>query len=318
MALKIVTDEQPSMTRVAALTLARDLAEQQSDVLGRSQLAALRVPRWVVRLEIRSGRWARRGRQTLTTHNGPLSPAAQRWVAVLEVGRRAALDGVSALQAAGVTGLSDTEVTVITPKGSTPCRPPDVVVQESRMFREADVMTVGIRRIRPAVAAVHAALWAHTDRQAAYFLVLVIQQRLARPSDLADTLSRIRRHRRRPALRALVAELVAGSQSLHELDVAADLRRRGFPVRQQVVRRRPSGTEYLDIELDGYEVCVEVDGIGHQDPARQLSDLIRDILTLADGKVTVRLPMLAYVLDKERVLDAVGQLLGARGWTAAA
>lgn len=318
MKLNIVTDERPSMTRAAALALVRELAEEQRDVVSRRQLAALRVPRWVVRLELRSGRWARRGRQTVTTHNGPLTAAARHWVAVLEVGCRAALDGVSALQAAGVTGLSDTDVTVITPKGSTPYRPPDVVVQESRMYREADVITIGIRRVRPAVAAVHAALWAHTDRQAAYFLTLVIQQRLARPSDLADALSRIRRHRRRLPLRALIAQLVAGSQSLHELDVVADLRRRGFPVRQQVVRRRPSGTEYLDIELDGYQVCVEVDGIGHQDPVQQLSDLVRDILTLADGKVTVRLPMLAYVLDKERVLDAVEQLLFARGWSAAA
>lgn len=310
----IVREPHRPLDRAASLIAARVLAADQAGIVSRRQLSRRGIPRWVVRLEVRTGRWAAHGRQCVCIHNGPLGPEALRWCAVLEVGARAALDGVTALQAAGVTGLSDEAVVVIAPKGSTPARPPGVVVRESRLFSEDDVIGVGIRRVRPAVAAVHAALWASTDRQAAYFLTLVVQQRLARPSDLAAVLARVRRHRRRLTLRALVAALVAGSQSLGELDVSADLRRRGFPVRQQAVRRRPSGTEYLDIEIEDCDVCLEVDGIGHDAPEQRLSDLVRDIRTLVDGKVTVRVPLLAYVLDTEQVLDALEELLVSRGW----
>lgn len=314
----IVSESRPQLSRAEALAVCRSVSGDQAGILSRRQLSRLGVPRWVIRLEVRSGRWAVRGRQCLSTHNGPLDAEAMRWIAVLEVGSRAALDGVSALQAAGVAGLSDEEVVVITPKSSTPQHAAGVVVRESRMFREDDVVGVGIRRMRPAVAAVHAALWAVSDRQAAYFLTLVVQQRHASPSDLAAALSQVRRHRRRLPLRALITALVAGSQSLGELDVSADLRRRGIPVRQQTVRKRPSGTEYLDIDIEGCDVCMEVDGIGHDAPVQRLSDLVRDILTMADGTFTVRVPLLAYVLDTERVLDALETLLRSRGWSAAA
>lgn len=314
----IVREPHRPLDRAASLAAAAALAAEQAGIVSRRQLAREGSPRWVVRLELRTGRWAARGRQCVSTHNGPLGAEALRWVAVLEVGARAALDGVSALQAAGVTGLTDEAVVVITPKGSTPAHPDGVVVRESRLFREDDVIDAGIRRVRPAVAAVHAALWASTDRQAAYFLTLVVQQRHARPSDLAAALARVRRHRRRLTLRAVIAALVAGSESLGELDVSADLHGRGIPVLQQVVRRRPSGTEYLDIEIEGCDVCVEVDGIGHDAPAQRLSDLVRDIRTLADGKVTVRVPLVAYVVDKEQVLEALEALLRSRGWRSAA
>lgn len=287
--------------------------------MSRRQLSAARVPRWLVRLELSTGRWQQAGRQTVVVHNGPLSAPAQRWVAVLEVGARAALDGVTALQQAGVTGLSDEELHVSVPKGATPSHPPGVRVHETRRFRELDVVPAGIRRVRPATAAVRAALWASSDRQATYFLILVVQQRAARVVDVADAVALVRRHRRRALLRRVVAELAAGVRALSELDVAEDLRRRGLPEpARQVVRRRPSGVEYLDCDLPAYGVTLEIDGAGHEEPWQRLSDLVRDIGLAADGRTVIRLPMATYALDRERVLDALEGLLTVRGWRGAA
>ena len=159
--------------------IARATAQDQELVVGRRQLYAAGVPRWFVANELRRRRWQRGGKQTVVVHNGPLSQEAKWWIAVLEVGCRAALDGVCALQAAGVKGLSDTDSVVATPKGSTPCQPKDVRVRETRRFRSADVITVGIPRMRPPVAAVHAALWAVSDKQAKLFVLMTVQQRLA-------------------------------------------------------------------------------------------------------------------------------------------
>jgi very-short-patch-repair endonuclease len=304
------------LDRVPALRLARALAADQGGVVHRRQLAVRNVPRWVVNLELRTGRWQRTGRQTVSVHNGPLDAVGRRWVGVLEVGRRAALDGVSALQVAGVTGLSDEVVHVITPKGSTPAKPRGVRVWESRRFDEADVLSNGIRRTRPAVAAVHAALRARTDRQASYFLLLVVQQRAATVADLADVVATVRRHARRRLLQALVVDLAGGVESLGELDVAQDFRRRGLTEpERQVLRRRPSGTVYLDCDLPAYGITLEIDGSGHEAPQQRLSDLLRDISSATEGRTVIRLSLAAYRLDRNAVLDRLEALLVSRGWS---
>lgn len=316
-ALRILRPTQ--LDRPQATQVALRLAADQAAVVGRRQLAARGVPRWVVRAELRARRWQRTGRQTLVVHSGPLDVDARRWIAVLEVGTRAALDGVTALQHAGCGLLNDEEIHVIVPKGSTPQHPPGVRVHESRRYDESSLLTNGIRRVRPAVAAVHAALWARSDRQATYFLVLVVQQALARPIDVHDAVAAVRRHKRRRLLSTVVTDLAGGVRSLGELDVAGDFRRRGLPEpERQVLRRRPSGTEYLDCVLSAYGVTLEIDGAGHDEALQRLSDLLRDLRSAADGQITVRIPLVAYRLDRERVLDAVAELLISRGWRAPA
>lgn len=308
----------PQLPHAEALAVAEELAAEQCGILGRAQLSALGVPRWLVRAEIRGRRWCRTGRQTLAVHRGPLDAAARRWIAVLEVGGRAALDGVTALQHAGCE-LDDEEICIIVPKGWHRRRVPGVHVRESRRYDGAAVLTNGIPRMRPAVAAVHGALWARTDREASYLLLLVVQRRLARPVDVHDALASVRRHRRRRLLAQVVGDLAGGVQSIGELDVATDLRRRGLPEPdRQTIRRRPSGTEYLDCVFKAYGVTLEIDGAGHNDPLQALSDLLRDIASLTSGRVAVRIPLLIYRLDPDRVLDALEGLLRSRGWGSAA
>ena len=305
----------PQLSRAAGLAISLELAGQQALIVGRRQLIGLGVPRWVIQAEVRAGRWRRTGRQSLAVHNGPLDVEARRWVAVMEVSQRAAVDGVTALQHAGCD-LDDDVIWVIVPKGSRPARPKGVRVKESRRYLPADIVQAGLPRVRPAVAAVHAALWARTDREASYLLLLVIQRRLATPEAVAEVVGRIRRHPRRRLLLELVPDIGAGVQSVGELDVARDLRSRGLPEPdRQVVRRRASGREYLDCRFTAYGICLEIDGVGHEDPLQQLSDLVRDIRTTAEGDQPIRLPLRTYRLDREQVLDALEELFRARGWS---
>lgn len=295
---------------------ARALAAGQAGVLCRRQLRASGLPRWLLQLEVRAGRWRRTGRQTVVVHNGPLSAASRRAVAVLEASPRAALDGVSALQHQGVAALSDARVDVIVPRGARATRVRGAVVHESRRFREDDVAVVaGVRVVTPAVAAVHAALWASTDRQASLFLLLVVQQRLAGAAELAEAVSAVRRHPRRRLLQRMVQEAAGGVQSLGELDVGRALRERGFPEPdRQVVRRRPSGTEYLDVRFRRYGLTLEIDGIGHEELEQQVSDVLRDWRLVSEGDVVLRLPLVVFRLAREQVLDRLEQVLVSRGW----
>jgi very-short-patch-repair endonuclease len=303
------------LAAAAARSTATRLAAQQCAVASRRQLHAAGVPRWLLRLEVRTGRWQRTGRQTLTLHNGPLDAATRRWIAVLEAGPRAALDGVSALQAAGLAHLVDDVLTVAVPKGARRRRLRGVRVRETRRYRAEDVIRSGVPRTAPAVAAVHAALWAATDKQATYFLTLAVQQGLCRPAELSDAATAVRRHPRRRLLAQVVLDLADGSRSLGELDVARALRTRGLPEPvRQAVRRRPSGTQYLDADFPSYGVSLEIDGSQHDLPSQRLADLVRDLGLATEGRTTVRIPLVAWRLDEAAVLDALEELFRSRGW----
>lgn len=300
----------------AARQVLNELAEQRGGVLYRPEVVARGVPRWLVQAELRLGRWQRTGRQTVVTHNGPLESRTRRVIAVLEVGPRAALDGVSALQHSGVSVEDDGAIHVIVPKSSTPRYPLGVRVHESRRFSEADVVTLdGARMVRPPTAAVHAALWARTDREAQLFPILIVQQRLATTGAVAKAVSAVRRSPRRALLRSLSAELSMGVRSMGELDVAHAMRRRGLPEPdRQEVRQRPSGKEYLDCRFDDYDLTLEIDGVQHDEIEHRVSDLLRDLVQVAEGGTVIRISLAVWRLAEERVLDALEQVFLARGW----
>jgi very-short-patch-repair endonuclease len=154
-----------------------------------------------------------------------------------------------------------------------------------------------------------------TERQAILFLILPVQQGLCSPAQLAEALERVRRHRFRRALWLAVSDIADGARSIGELDVGRGLARRGLPAPSRQVRRtRADGTVYLDLAWEEYALSMEVDGAQHDLPWMRLSDTVRDLRTLADGVEVMRIPLLAWRLDEERVLDAVEAVFRARGW----
>lgn len=295
------------------------LAASQGNVVSRRQAYAAGMTRSQLRAQLAAGRWRRTGGQTVSTTNGDLSRLGLWWCAVLEVGPRAALDGVSALLTAGLRAFDEHHVHVSSPKSSRPLHPAGVVVHESRRFREADVLTFDVRRIRPPVAAVHAALWAQSDRQAVLILVMTVQQRVATARAMSGALSRVRRHRRRALLTATMLDIGGGSHSLGELDVLRGLRRRGLPEpSRQALRELSGGRAYLDIEWEDWKLVLEVDGSQHDAADHRLADTLRDLEVTAGGRTVLRLPLLAWRLDEEAVLDRVTAVFRSRGWFAAA
>lgn len=100
-----------------------------------------------------------------------------------------------------------------------------------------------------------------------------------------------------------------------ELDVTLALRERGFPEPdRQVVRRRPSGTEYLDVRFDRYRVALEIDGEQHDELDQRVADVLRDWTLVAEGDAALRLPLQVWRVAQSQVLDRLEQVLVARGW----
>ena len=307
-------DSDARRERARRRELAQELAARQGSVVSRSQLAALGVSRWQVVAELKAGRWAAHHRQTVATHTGELTEPGIWWSAIFEVSPSAALDGSTALRAAGLRSFEDV-LHVSTPKSSRPRRPRDVVVHETRRRRSGDLMTVGVPRVRPAIAAIRAALWARSDRQAALVLAMSVQQRITTPEALAEAFSAVRRHRRRTFIGQILADLSKGAHSIGELEFARLCRQVGLPEPdRQVRRRRPDGVFHLDSGWSAYNVVVEIEGLHHLEAAQALADASRqNELTISNDRV-LRIPVIGLRISPDHYMTQVARLLRAGGW----
>jgi very-short-patch-repair endonuclease len=301
------------------LAAVRRLATDQGGVASRRQLYALGVTRWEIRGEVRARRWQLIGDQSVCLHNASVNAVGHRWAAVFQGGPRACLDGVSALVAGGLDRLTETHVRVSVPRGARIRRSKIYNIRQTRRWDPDDLAPTGIPRTRPAVAAVHGALSATTDRQASYIVTLVVQQGLARPEEVGEVLLRVKRDRRRGLLHSVVNDLLGGARSLGELDIARALRRRGLPPpTRQVLRRGRRNRYYLDLYWDAWRLVVEIDGIHHTWAENIVADALRQNSLSISGDTVLRLPLLGYRLCPEEFLDQIEEALRAAGWAAAA
>ncbi len=262
-----------------------------------------------VQREVHGDRWQRLGTHTVALHTGPVSPEAMRWRAVWEVAARVALvDGVSALQAAGLTGFDEERVHVSVPRGAQCPRVTGVRVH--RVTRTClDDPPAGLPRTRPDVAALRAAAWAGSDRQAALILCLVVQQRLTTAAHLSATLRTVRNRGRRPFVRQVVRDLTDGAHSLGELDFATLCRRHGVPPPdRQVIRRGARGRIYLDARW-GCGVVVEIDGAGHRVGLAVTDDNLRQNDVVLTGDVVLRIDLVGMRVHEVDFMRQVASAL---------
>ena len=311
----VSTGAQPAWQRRRLRAAAEELAADQDGVLSRRQLRELGLTRFDVRSQVRAHRWAQPSRTTVAVRTGGLGQRQAWWVALLETGcSRAALDGVTALQAVGLTGFT-APITISCPRGAAPGKVTGADIRVTRWRSPGDVVGAGIPRVRPAVGAVRGALWAATDRQAALILVLAVQQRLTTPVRLRQKLARVGRHPRRRLLARLIADIDDGAQALGELDFASLCRSSGLPTpSRQVVRAGRRGRVYLDVYFDGYALVVEIDGIAHAVGLNEVDDALRQNELSLDGETVLRLPLLGLRLQPQAFLAQVERGLRRRGW----
>jgi hypothetical protein len=254
----------------------------------------------VVRHEVRAGRWQLIGDQSVCTHNGDIGETGHLWGAVFQGGPRACLDGEAALVAAGLERYTLERIRVSVPRGARVRRTTSYDIRQTRRWSAGDVAPSGIRRTRVATAAVRAALWAKSDKQAAYLLTLVVQQGRATPEQLGVEALRVRRDKRRLLVHAIVNDLLDGGRSLGEIDVVAECRRRGLPPpARQVLREDGRGRYYLDLYWPDHHLVVEVDGIHHAWAENVIGDALRQNTLTLQGDTLLRLPLLGFRLARD-------------------
>jgi hypothetical protein len=244
------------------------------------------------------------GKHTVVIGSGTLTTAARHWHAVWESGSGAVLDGAAALVASGLVGFTPARIDVSLPRNNRRHAVPGVV----RHLRSTmpPTLAVGIPRVRPEWATIHAAQWAVSDRQAALLLCLPVQQRLVPPERVLQAWHASARGRKHALLDVLVRDVCDGAHSLGELDFAGLCRGRGLPEpSRQEVRRLPSGRVYLDTGWDDIALVVEIDGGHHALALNPIDDALRQNDVVLSGDRVLRIPVLGLRLMPRAFMDQV-------------
>lgn len=303
-----VGDKPASRTETAAALRAAacDAALASDGLLSRAQLRELGIDRNRVAREVSAGRWRLHGRRSVAVHTGELSTTARAWSAVHESGGDALVDGVTSLQLAGVRGLTD-EAVHISLHHLCQTRQIAGVVQHKVSRRvEGEGVSAGVPRTPPALAAVRAASWAASDRQAALFLVMPVQQRIITGGHLVAAAELYRGRRRCAVIRDLVADIADGAHSLGELDIGPWLRARGLPMpSRQSVRAVGGRTRYLDVCWDDVGLALEIDGAAHTEGLEVAHDHLRQNSLVMDDHLVLRMSLIGLRVVREEFLDQV-------------
>lgn len=301
--------------RNLAHTGVADVAQRQARVVTLSQLRTFGVTEAQRRAHVEAGRWRAVGHRAVVVDTGPLVGESLWWLALATTACKARLGGVTALQAAGLEGFSERYIHVWVERHVRHGRPRGVRIHVTRRWDGDDLAPSGIPRSRPDVAAVQAALWARSPRQAVLLLIMAVQQRLATAEDVAAQLERVRRHPYRTLLRHAMADVVGGVQSLGEYDFAVECRRVGLPEpSRQVLRKTSQGRVYLDVRWARYSVRVEIDGAQHLAANIRLDDELRDIDGDLQGDRVLRLTITNMRASTQACMRRVEAALRQGGW----
>lgn len=172
---------------------------------------------------------------------------------------------------------------------------------------DGELFGAGVPRVRPAVAAIRAAHWAASDRQAALILAMTLQQRLVTGRHLLDASARIRGRRRRDFVRSVIRDVADGAHALSEIDFARLCRARGLPepVQQQIVEDE-KGRIYLDVRWE-CGLVVEIDGAGHRWGLQVSLDNLRQNGLVIAGDRVLRIDSLGLRLFTDEFMEQVQQ-----------
>jgi hypothetical protein len=284
--------------------LAVSIATQHDGVASRFVLHEVGIDRHAIRAEVRAGRWLLLGANTVRILSVPPGPRLDLWRAIWEAGRGALLDGAAGLVAQGMTGFELRSIDLSLPRNARRRAIPGVTAHLRRTLPPS--VGAGLPRVRPALATIHAAQWAVSDRQAALLLCLPLQQRLVRPREVLDAWRSTKRSPRRTFLDTAVLDVCDGAQALGELDFAWWCRRYRIPEpeRQHVVTLN-SGRVYLDARWRG--LVVEVDGGHHFTGLNPVDDALRANEVVIEGDRVLRLPVLGLRLAPREFMSQIAR-----------
>ena len=289
-----------------------ELLARQAGLARREQLRELGITRQAVANQVSAGRWRLVAPEVVTVDNGRLDADQLLWRAALHA-PVCWVGGRSALAFHGLEGYTPSEVHLLTPRRSRPLPLSGVVIHVSDRLPEDDPPADGGLPVTSvARATVDAAAWERWPRAAAGLALAAVQQRLARPQDVARELALAGRVRHRAVLREALGLAGGGAESMAEVDVVRLCRRAGLPEPARQVRILGRRHDLAVLLPDGRTLVIEVDGPQHGDVEARWADAAHDTDLAAAGVVVLRVP--AYAV-RHQADEVVRRLRGV--WQAA-
>lgn len=256
--------------------------------------------------------WVRVTPHVFGSTDQPLSEPQLRMAGVLEGGPLAALAGCSALIEQGWHGSAAGWVDIVEPRGQRrrmSVRPEWLRVHHPRVPARVHGDPA---RTSSARAAVDAARWARSDREAVMILTSTVQQRLVGLQALDRELTQRRVPGRAHVIRDALLDIAGGASSSNEAAFLRECRRRGLPT-PRMQEARVNGARRTDAEFftrSGRLLIVEIDGIGHLDVATWQADIARhNDLTLTTGALVLRVTGWDVRHDPEAFFGVLGRAL---------
>lgn len=255
----------------------RSLLAQQDNVVATWQLP--QSARRAAKRASKRGDWQSLTARTYLAAPSQASASQRAWAAALHCGLSARLSARNALTLHGWDEELGAPFHVAVPHCVQP-RPGPEWLKIHRLSLEPTGPAAQPPRTSANLATAHAAAWARTDREAAFVVISVLQQRLTAPVRLVETLTHMPRLPRRALIAELAAEFKGGSHSLNELDFAALCRRYKVPSPQRQTRRIDSSGQLraIDVEFQttsGRVLRLEIEGVQHLDPLNYFDDINR-------------------------------------------
>lgn len=227
------------------------------------------------------------------TTTGEPSRQQRLWAAVLHAGPGAVLGGLTAAEVHGLTNWHRDEITLLVDNPLS-YEPIDAV----RFFRTrrplselAANSSLPVARVEPAIL-LFAAYQTPSRRTAHGAVAAVVQQRLTNADRLTEWLARLKPLRGATGLRALLADISGGAQSLAEVDLRRACRehRVQLPRAQRPRVDRSGKRRYTDAEwrlADGRMLVFEVQGGFHDDVLQSAADKSRGRKLTTGARIVV-------------------------------
>jgi hypothetical protein len=293
-----------------------ELLEVQHGVLTTNQAVTLGITRNTVRAHIAAHRWQQLHQGVYAAFTGPVPFHSRVWAGLLRAG---ATGTASHLTAACLDGLAN--------------EPGDIIHVTVEPSRRVTGRLDGIRlhyatrlavmrqptrlpprtRVEETVLDLVAA--ATTVDEVATWITRACQRRLTTPERLAAALVERKKIRWRGTVEAMVTDAGQGVQSPLEMEYLRRVERaHALPVG---IRNRPwmaRRVTWIDVDLDEYDLRVELDGrVGHEDEGR-FRDRRRDNRSTVSGKFTLRYGHAEVFGDPCGIATEVAAVLAMRGW----
>jgi hypothetical protein len=293
-----------------------DLLDQQDGAISVEQALDRGMSYDTIKAHLAARRWQRLHRGVFAAFSGPVPFRTQLWAALLRVGDTAT---VSHLTAAYLEGLAD--------------EPGDLIHITVDVCRRVTVPLPGVRvhyahrlafarhpaRLPPRTRVEETVLDLVADGRSvdevATWVTRACQRRLTTPARLAEALAARKKIRWRSVVEAMVADVADGALSPLELAYLRRVERsHGLPTGVRNRRWVDRRVRWIDVDLDEYDVRVELDGrIGHEDEGR-FRDRRRDNRSTVSGKATLRYGHAEVFGDACGVAAEVAAVLAAHGW----